>query len=241
MNSVTDVSRQIRELQLGTSQPLGFVLNLIVQALASLGLAFYYDWSLTLVILSGVPFTMLVMAVLSGGMQENIARQQKELAKASSISNYALTNIVTIKCCNTQDQECRSYKGLIHRAAGYYVRQARIAALRIGFSQFATSTMFVAGFWFGGHLVHSKHTTSGRVITTFWAALSAIQSFAGILPHLVILEKGTGAAGALKVVLDRVGRGRRIVKSFQTIAPRFCEGDIEIRDVGQSFLLYVLC
>lgn len=64
--------RQIRELQIGTSQSLGFTIKYIVQAVASTRLSFYYSWRLILVILAGIPVGAVVLAFISSGMQDSI-------------------------------------------------------------------------------------------------------------------------------------------------------------------------
>jgi len=169
--------------------------------------------------------------LISAGMQENIRQQQRELATASSVVNNAVAHVVTVKCFNTQEREGQAYVRAIRRAANFYSRQARINGVRMGYATAIMTAMIVAGFYYGGHLVHSGATTSGKVITTFLAALAAIQSFTSFLPHLVVLEKGRAAGVALKGVLDAVEKGRKVVRRLG-VTPRFCEGEVEVRGVS---------
>ena len=101
--------RQIRELQLGTSQPLGFCVENAVQAITSLGVCFYYSWKITLVTLAGIPLSAICMSSLASTMQSSIKSQDIEMAKASGIAINALTGIDTVKCFNGQESEARKY------------------------------------------------------------------------------------------------------------------------------------
>jgi ATP-binding cassette subfamily B (MDR/TAP) protein 1 len=227
--------RQIRELQIGTSQPLGFTINYIVQAVASIGLSFYYSWKLTLVILAGIPVCAIVLAFISSGMQDSIEGQQAENQMGSTSANNAFTNIVAIKCFNSQELESRKYLISVQDAAKYYIELARSNAMQIGFVRFATTAMFVQGFYYGGRLVHSGDSTPGNVVTTFWSALMATKAFEDILPHIIVLEKGRGAAIALRAVLSRVGKGKKLSEGPGGFNPKFVDGDIEVRNISFAY------
>ena len=107
--------------------------------------------------------------------------------------------------------------------------------MQIGFVRFATTAMFVQGFYYGGHLVHAGQSTPGKVITTFWSALMATKAFEDILPHAIILQKGRGAAIALRALLSRVGNGARELQVLGVSTPMFVDGDIEVRKVSFAY------
>jgi ATP-binding cassette, subfamily B (MDR/TAP), member 1 len=138
-------SSQIRELQLGTSQPMGFAVEMLVECFVALGIAFSYGWKLTLVILASVPILAAVLHLISRHLQDHITAQGQALAGASSIAHSSISNIVLLKCFNTQSQETRQYTTHIQNAAAFYLRQARTVASQFGFINFATTTMFVQG------------------------------------------------------------------------------------------------
>lgn len=229
-------NRHIRELQLGTSQPLGFVINYTVQALSSLGLAFYYSWRLTLVVLASIPLVGLTLSLISANLPDNIRNQGEEIVKATKLASVAISNIFSVKCCNTQDQECRKYRLAVRKAAAFYFNQAQINALQIGFVRFATTSMFVQGFWYGGHLVHATESNAGNVVTTFWSCLMATKAFEDILPHVPVLEKATAAGEALKALLGKFSGSGMAGQQFENmINPQYCAGDIAMIDVSFSY------
>ncbi len=224
--------RQIRELQMATSQPLGFAVQYSVTALAALGLALYTSWNLTLVTLATVPVTAVVLSYLSAKMQPNIDSQEEQLTQASKFATNAVISIDTVKCLNGEDGEVWQYSTAVKKAASFYLKQAHANALQIGFVRVATLGMFVQGFWYGSTLVQSRNRTPGQILTTFWACLLATQAIEQILPQMIVLEKGRAAGDILKANLVQIERGRRVMKMIGRKTPRYCDGDIEVRNVS---------
>ncbi|KAL8725683.1 MAG: hypothetical protein Q9166_007197 [cf. Caloplaca sp. 2 TL-2023] len=222
---------QIRELQMGTSQPLGFALQSTVTALSALGLALYTAWDLTLITIATIPFAAIILGWISSRLQPSIDAQAKELNTASKLANNALQAIDVVKCFNGQDFETWQYAKAINRAAKKYLIQAKANALQIGFVRFITLSMFVQGFWYGTHIVITGKKEPGQVLTAFWSCLSALQSVEQILPQVLVLEKGRAAGATLKAILTQMGKRPRVIMTGH-LTPEFCEGDIEVRNVS---------
>ena len=217
---------------MATSQPLGFTLQYTVIMFTSLGLAFYTSWNLTLVTLATVPISALVLSFIASKMQPSIEAQWVELNKASKLANNAISSIDVVKYFSGQALEKSRYHSAIKKAAKWYLRQARSNALQVGFVRIITLAMFVQGFWYGSSLVNSGKQSAGDVLTTFWACLIATQSIEQILPQMMVLEKGRAAGVSLQAALERVDKGKRVNEMTGRLMPKFCEGDIEIRNVS---------
>lgn len=223
--------RQIRELQMATSQPLGFAVQSTVTALSALSLSLYTAWDLALITVATIPFAAIVLAWISARMQPSIDAQAEELSTASKLANNALQAIDTVKCFNGQDFETFKYARAIRRAAKKYLIQAKANALQIGFVRFVTLSMFVQGFWYGSHIVIQGKREPGQVLTAFWSCLMALQAVEQILPQMIVLEKGRAAGATLAAILTQMGRRRQVIMTG-SLAPQFCEGDIEVRNVS---------
>jgi len=205
-----------------------------VQALASIGFAFYTSWNLSLVILAGLPISAVIMSLINSMMQPSIIAQEAELSLVSKIANGALSAIDTVKCFNGQAFELAQYKPVVMRAAKYYMKQALSNSLQIGFVRFITTAMFVQGFWYGSHLVSTGKASASDVLTTFWACLMATKAIEDILPHMIVLEKGRAAGAAMKIILEQMSQGTKVERRTDQSAPKFCEGDIVVRNVSRS-------
>ncbi|KAH0538273.1 hypothetical protein FGG08_005144 [Glutinoglossum americanum] len=226
---------QIRELQSATSQPFGFVIQCMTSALVALSVAFYFSWSLTLVILVAVPFTAVLLAFVSSKMQPSIDSQKENLAEASRTVNGAVSSIETVKAFNGQQFEIWLFSSAISEAAKYYLIQARSNALQISLVTLVTLSMFVQGFWYGSTLLGPGGITAGQIMTTFWSCMTATQSFEQILPHMIVIEKGKAAGAALKAVMFKMERGRKVTDMRGCQVPKTCVGDVDVRNVSFAY------
>lgn len=227
------VSRQIKELQTAVSQPLGFSIQAMVTAVVCLLVAVYTCWSLTLVILIGMPLALGFLAVISARIQVHIDTQKEHLAEATRAANRAFTAIEIVKAFNGQCYERKVFAKMVAKAAEAYREQAHANATIIGFIRLITLSMFVQGFWYGSRLVRRDQASAEDIMTTFWSCLMAMQSLELILPQMILLEKGRAAGAGLKALLVNVQGGRQALDMRGGGAvPKRCEGEIEIRDVS---------
>lgn len=226
-------SRQIQELRIATSQPLGTTIECLATTVASFAMAMYFSWKLTLVILATVPLIVVVMGVLSANMQPNIDAQHEKLSEAAKHSTNAFSAIEMVKCFNGQDSELWKYSRAVKEAAQFYIRQTRWNAGQAGFMRLSTLGMFVQGFWYGSTLLDSGKMDAGKILTCFWAALMATGGLTQIVPLLIVLEKGRLAGSKLRAVMAEMQKGGKDSGETECTVPTRCTGDIEFKNVRQ--------
>jgi ATP-binding cassette subfamily B (MDR/TAP) protein 1 len=219
---------------MGVSQPMGFLVYEIFGSLAALGLAFYYSWKLTLVVIATFPVAGVVFFLVSMQLGPAIEAQKRELTKASKYANTAITAINTVKAYNGQDQEVWQYYDTIKKVAASYLIQARCNAAQFGITKFLMVGLFVQGFWFGLVLV-KQGMDPGAVLTTFYACLAAMQGLETVLPQWLVLKKGMSAGQTLKAIMIQVKHGRVVTNMVGSFRPSSCEGDIEVKGVSDLF------
>ena len=202
--------------------------------LASLGIAFYYSWDLTLVTLAALPFAALLLSLASCSIQPNNAAQTEELSKASQTASHTISAIETVKTCNGQYQELDIYTKIVRRAGTYYLATARANAAQIGLVRLTILGMFVQGFWYGSHLVNTAQKSPGDVLTAFWAALMATQTVEQIMPQFLVMEKGRAAGSTLRSIACS-SEADFNVYTQNTLIPKSCEGDIEMKNVSPIY------
>jgi ATP-binding cassette subfamily B (MDR/TAP) protein 1 len=212
----------------------------MTSTLVALGVAFYFSWSLTLVILAAVPFAAILLAVISTKMQPSIDSQKESLAEASRTVSGAISSIETVKAFNGQEFEIWLFSSAIGEAARCYLVQARSNAMQIGLVTLVTLSMFVQGFWYGSTLLGPGGMTAGQIMTTFWSCMTATQSFEQILPHMIAIEKGKAAGAALEAVMFKMERGRRVTDMRGNQVPKTCVGDIDVKNVRSPLYIAVV-
>jgi ATP-binding cassette subfamily B (MDR/TAP) protein 1 len=219
------------------SQPLAYTAQALVTILASLAIAFYNSWRLTLVILAAFPVILPLIALLSSKTQPHLERQKAHLESASKTASCAVVSIDTVKAFNGQDQEHSAFINDVVQAGGAYRGFARIFAMQNAFVRFIGFVIFVQGFWYGGQLVRkSDGDGAAEVMTTFWCCLTATQSLELIMPQMGLLEKGRAAGAALNSLLGKPKRKHNAVGRYggqmPVQHPEFCFGYIRIEDVS---------
>ncbi|KAI5254017.1 putative ABC transporter [Aureobasidium subglaciale] len=228
-------ARQIRDLQLATAQPFGGLITSTADAMASLGLALYTSWKLTLVIISTTPIIVLVIGYLSATMQQHVNKQQEKLTEALKYVGNAINAIETVKCFNGQEHELARYASRLKDAATWYYRVINVNAQQFGFMGFMTLAMFVQGFYYGGVQVDNHEKNTGDVITTFFSAISAFQAISSILPQMIVLEKGRTAGSTLRTVMATMAKKPDSTSPYELVRPEECKGHIEFRNVSFAY------
>lgn len=226
--------RQVRDLQIATSQPLGSVFSIVATASFSLGLAMYFSWKLTLVTICTIPVIILILAWLGSHTQGNVNMQQSKLTEALRTVTSALNSIDTVKCFNGQEVEVSKYLQKITEAAQWYYRTVNMNAQQAGFTQFMGSAMFVQAFYYGGVLVDSGQKSTGDVVTTFMSALGAFGCISAIIGQMLFLEKGRTAGATLRAIIAEVEKSSADEVSNTHKMPAACRGEISFENVRFS-------
>ncbi|KAG9949804.1 putative ABC transporter, partial [Aureobasidium melanogenum] len=225
---------QIRDLQLATAQPFGELVTSAAGAAASLGLALYTSWKLTLVVISTAPVIVLVVGYLGSSMQQSVTKQQEKLTEALKFVSNAINAIETVKCFNGQEHELSKYSSRLKEAASWYYRVINVNAQQFGFVGFMTLAMFVQGFYYGGVQVDKHEKNTGDVVTTFFSAISAFQAISGILPQMIVLQKGRTAGSTLRAIMAQMAKDPNSLPSPSLSKPGRCDGNIEFRNASQT-------
>lgn len=218
-------------MQIGISQPLGFVTLSVIQALASTTVAFFYDWRVTIVVLATFPILAVALAFIGRGLQPAIQEHEAKLLESANIVELAISNIATLKCFSTQTQEYGRYGTSLNKTASCYGEQARIIALQSGFMRFGSIAVVLIAMFYGTNLIHQGKSDAGKILTSFWSALAVSKAIDEVLTHFHNLEKGRAAAAALQATIQSVQKGRRSHLSVSGYMPGSLTGDIEARNV----------
>lgn len=207
-------------------------------AAASLGLALYTSWKLTLVIISTAPVIVLVIGYLGSSMQQSVTKQQEKLTEALKFVSNSINAIETVKCFNGQEHELSKYSSRLKEAASWYYRVVNVNAQQFAFMAFMTLAMFVQGFYYGGVQVDKHEKNTGDVVTTFFSAISAFQAISSVLPQMIVLQKGRTAGSTLRAIMAQMAKKPTALPSRQLLKPDRCNGNIQFQNAGQTTCIF---
>ncbi|KAM0643175.1 hypothetical protein ACHAQF_002834 [Verticillium nonalfalfae] len=225
------IESQTRELQIATSQVLGFLISDIVVSVACLIVSFYMSWKLTLVLLATVPISIVALTLATRRLQPAIQLQKAHLSQATKYANSSITGIDLVKIYNGFDTEVWHYLNSINASMKQYLVQAHCNAVQMGYAKFWVVSLFAVGFWYGIVLVQ-EGASPAQILTTFYATLTALQGIENLMPQWLVLAKGMAAGQSLRQTGAYVNRGKKRVGTHK---PSCCIGDIEVSDVSFAY------
>ncbi|KAI1314004.1 P-loop containing nucleoside triphosphate hydrolase protein [Xylaria venustula] len=231
---LTRVQTQTRELQIASSVALGSLSARLSTSIANLIVALVTAWKLTLVLLASIPVSVIILHLLTRPVQPAIQAQKKELSRASKYAFSAISAIDLVKVFNGVDHETWQYMAAIRLVMQKYLIQARANAYQMGYVKFWLESLFVVGFYYGAVLV-DQGLSPGSVLTTFYAALAALQAIEAFVPTYLVLAKGISAAQSLRSVSHNIEDGRTVQPMMGGHIPGGCMGDVEMRNITFAY------
>ncbi|OTB02678.1 hypothetical protein M426DRAFT_13282 [Hypoxylon sp. CI-4A] len=228
------IQTQTRELQTASSVALGSLAAEIATSLANLVVALHGSWKLTLVLLATVPISLTILAFLSRKIKLAIQAQKQEFGRASKYAISAIAAIDLVKVSNAVDHETWQYLQAMRRSMDQYLIQARASACQMSYVRFWIDGMFVIGFYYGVVLVN-QGLSPGNVMTTFYAALAALQAIEAFVPMYMALARGMSAGQALYFIANNIEDGRTIHRMTGNHRPKHCFGNIQMSNVSFAY------
>ncbi|KIK97394.1 hypothetical protein PAXRUDRAFT_824978 [Paxillus rubicundulus Ve08.2h10] len=229
-------ARETDEVRAASSLAAGQLIQYLTTTLAALVLAFSWSPLLTLIILSALPFLILIQGFSQVFASPRLAQERTLTARAATLVSRVVSNIGAVKAANAASYE----HSLLARVAVAVKSLAAIWGVTAGTSQFVTMAMFVQGFWFGAHLVRQGKNQPGDVMSVFWACLIATSNLQMAVPLMVVLAKGKTAAAELAGIISnntspvRTTK-RRKVQALRRITPRTFVGDFSLTNLTFSY------
>ncbi|KAL7953908.1 ABC-transporter [Trichoderma compactum] len=227
------IQTQTRELQLATSQVLGLLVADSILSIASLAIAFSHSWKLTLILLATLPVSIMALSLATRRLDPAIQAQKRDLETASKFATSSIKAIAIVKVFNGYDRELWQYYEAVKSAGRRYLVQAQCNCLQMSYVAFWIVSMFIAGFWYGTVLVDGG-LTPGQVMTTFFSVLSAFQGIEALLPHWLVLSKGTSAGSFLLSILNKKDEAT-VEKDGHQTQPATCVGNVDLVDVTFAY------
>ncbi|KAF9225024.1 hypothetical protein BS17DRAFT_752105 [Gyrodon lividus] len=232
-------ARETDEVRTASSLAAGQLIQYLTTTFTALVLALTWSPLLTLIILSALPFLILIQGFSQGFASPRLAQERTLTARAASLVSRVVSNIGAVKAANAA-----SYEHSLLARVGIAVNSLpAIWAMTAGTSQFVTMAMFVQGFWFGAYLVREGKNQPGDVMSVFWACLIATSNLQMAVPLMVVLAKGKAAAAELAGIISAttssapapITTRRRKTQNLRRIMPRTFTGDFTLTNLTFSY------
>jgi ABC-type multidrug transport system fused ATPase/permease subunit len=185
---------------------LGVTIQNVATAALGVGIAFYYGWQLTLVLLATVPILVAAQAMEVASMAGYGSTSLEEMAKATAIAAEAITEVRTV-AANTSERFVMSRYGyalvpLLNQAK----RRAFMSGLATGVSQGLMYATYTLNFWYGGTLIIDGTISAENMLNVFMAVLFSAMGIGQAMSLMPDAGKARGAAVSIFKLIDRKSR-----------------------------------
>uniref|UniRef100_A0A3B3R3I7 ATP-binding cassette, sub-family B (MDR/TAP), member 11a n=1 Tax=Paramormyrops kingsleyae TaxID=1676925 RepID=A0A3B3R3I7_9TELE len=191
-------------VQGATGSQIGMIVNSLTSIGASLIIAFYFSWKLSLLVACFLPLIGLSGA-FQAKMLTGFANEDKEaMETAGRVSSEALANIRTIAGLAKESMFVDLYERQLEAPYRAAKKKARVYGICFAFAQCVIFMTYAASFRYGGYLVNNEglhYMLVFRVISAVVISGTALGRASSFTPDYA---KAKVAAAQLFKLLDRV-------------------------------------
>ncbi|KAJ6847236.1 ABC transporter B family member 11-like isoform X2 [Iris pallida] len=216
---------------------VGDALSLLVQnsatLIAGLGVAFYSNWQLALIILALIPLIGVNGWVQMKFMQGFSADAKMMYEEASQVANDAVGSIRTVASFSAEEKVMELYKKKCEGPTRAGVRQGLISGIGFGVSFLLLFSFYAVCFYAGARLVQDGKTTFGKVFRVFFALSMMAVSISQSSSMAPDSSKAKSATASVFAIVDRKSRIDSSDDSGMTLEA--LKGNIEFRHVSFKY------
>lgn len=200
---------------------ISMALRFTLQALGCVGVMFWLNWRLSLVILTVVPI-VAISAVVFGRVVRALGRKtQDALASAAEVAEESISNVRTVRAFAREEGEVLRYAHRIDTSFELGRRSAFAYAVFGGAMSFVGTAAVTAGIWYGGRMVIDGAITPGDLTSYMLYAVFLGAALAGLSGLFGDFNKAVGASERVFELMDRVpGVVNRNGKQLPTVIGR---------------------
>ncbi len=199
MSRITQDTSVLKNLV--TDHLVSFITGMI-SVIGAVGILFYLDWKMTLVMLLVVPITMVIILPL-GRMMHRIAKAtQNELARLSGHLGRTLSDIRLVKSYRAEGQEEESGRIAIQSLFQYGLKEARVQAVLSPLMTLVMMGMMVFIFGYGGAQVSQGHLTAGTLIAIIFLLFQMMMPFMQMARFFTVFQKAVGSTERIQQILQ---------------------------------------
>jgi len=197
------LNADITIIQDGISEKIAMFLNQVSTVCVAFGMAFYFGWKLTLVLLAVSPLLILSGMFQSRFITKTVQTGLKKNSKANEVTSETMGGIRTVYSFVSETLLAQRHWRYLAEVTPTNIKNSHFMAFGIAFVTFLRFAMHAIGMWYGGKLILDGEMEFGTVMTVFFNIVFGGMA-AGIASQILPdLAKAKGAAAGIFSILDR--------------------------------------
>ncbi|TMS37558.1 hypothetical protein L596_004463 [Steinernema carpocapsae] len=235
----TKLFDNLERIKEGTGDKCALLIQFVSQFFAGLGIAFYYNWFLTLIMLSLSPFMMICGAFIAKLMASSATREAEKYAVAGAVAEEVLTSVRTVVSFNGQESECDRYDKALQAGKVDGIMKSAYIGIGLGLTFLIIFSSYTLAFWIGtdyvvwGYSIHPQFILPGTLLTVFFSVMLGSMAMGQAGPQFAVVGTAQGAAAAIFDIIDREPE----IDSYsqEGIRPEKIDGRIAVQDIHFNY------
>lgn len=223
------LTSDVSVVQSTVSSSLASAISQAITLIGGLILMFVVSVTLSAVVLSFLPITIVAAAVFGRRLRRISRQYQDKVADANASAEEAIAANRVVKWFTAEESEVGRYVRKVQESYRVALRRARLRALFSPFVQFVGFGTIALVMWIGGRQVLDDTLTAGELVTFLLYTLTvagAIGAFTGLYGTL------QEALGASQRIFELLGEERDIEDPVDPVSITAVQGRITFDNVG---------
>jgi ATP-binding cassette subfamily B (MDR/TAP) protein 1 len=207
---------------------LGLAIQNLFTIAIGLGIAFYYGWKLTLVVLATAPMIAFAQAMQMLAMKGSGDASQRAAEEATQVASESIQNMRTVASFTLETQVTTRYRAKLQAPIKLGLKKENLSGFLTGLGEGLMFISYFISFWYGGKLISDGDMSFEDVMKVLMAIMlsaMAIGQSAAMSPNM---GKGKQAVSNIFRLVD----DKPIIDPFSTEGKTDeIHGNIELRGV----------
>lgn len=225
--STTRTINDIETINQTFSQGVITIIADVLSIFAVLGIMLYTSWSLTLVVLTTLPFLWLGTYVFKEGVKRSYQKVRTQISKMNSFLQERITGMRVVQIFNAQDQERNKFREINRDYTDANLKSILYYAIFFPFVELVSAAALGLMVWYGAKGVLSDDVTLGVLIAFPIYINMLFRPMRMLADRFNTLQMGLVAADRVFGVLDTKDK----IQDSGHIRKESLEGKVEFEHV----------
>ncbi|KAK0409791.1 hypothetical protein QR680_004760 [Steinernema hermaphroditum] len=231
---ISQLNENIDRVRDGIGDKIGLLVRSTTTYIVCIGLSFYYDFKMTLIMVGVGPLSAILMSFMARMVNKSAMKQMANVAEAGGVMEECILHSKTVASCNGQPTMIAKYAGILKKGRFYAILTYMWNGLFDGFFYLTLYSFFAAGFYYGGFAyLNGWIARPGDLFVVATANLFGSYFLGLMSPHLVVVLKARVAAAVIYKIIDRKSSISASKQHSRILTKP--QGSIEFRNVRFSY------
>ncbi|KAI9457410.1 ste6-like protein [Boletus coccyginus] len=200
----TRIQTDTHLVQQGISEKVAIVVSCIASFLTGYILAYARCWRLALAMSSILPCIAITGGVMNKIISKHTQLSLKHIAESGTLAEEVISSVRTAHAFGAQKMLTSLYDVHIQVAHIVDAKSAISNGAGLGVCFFVLNSAYALAFQFGTTLINEGYANAGQVVNVLLAVLIGSFSLVMMVPELLAIANGQGAAAKLFATIDRI-------------------------------------